>query len=233
MNHQRLEKIKKFGFEFLSIFIGIFAAFALDNWNDNRKDKNTEIKILAEINSGLKQDIKDINLNESGHNYGLQATFYFRELVLNKQTNRDSFGFHYFNLLRDFISVQNNSGYETLKSKGLEIITNDSLRTEILSLYENDYNTLRKLEESYAELQFHTAYYHEINKMIAPNLILDKNGKITGINHPLKLKEDDKKNLLLDLSNIKYNRTFIIACYEDVKNKILKLQSHLERELKR
>lgn len=46
-----IDAIKKFGFEFLSIFIGVFAAFALDSWNETRKDKYVEIKILSEINN--------------------------------------------------------------------------------------------------------------------------------------------------------------------------------------
>lgn len=227
------QKIKKFGFEFLTIFIGVFAAFALDNWNDNRKDNNTELKILSEINNGLKQDIKDINVNVEGHKSGLLATAFFSKLLLNKQVHSDSLMYHYFNLLRDFISVQNISGYQTLKSKGLEIIRNDSLRTEILSLYENDYNSLRKLEESYSELQFFEHYHQEFNNAIAPNIIIDKDGKLSGVNSPLKLTEKEKKILLIDLWKITTNRNFMLNNYTDVKNKIIKLQKHIEAELKR
>ncbi len=147
------DRFNKFFFEFLSIFIGVFAAFALDNWNDNRKDHITEISILQEINNGLKQDLADIEINIKGHEQGIQAVNHFRAIVLNKQINNDTLWFHYFNLFRDFVSVQNNSGYETLKSKGLEIIENDSLRPKIISLYEGDYNTIRKLEEDVYDLQ--------------------------------------------------------------------------------
>ena len=33
---------KKHGFEFLSIFIAVISAFALNNWNDNRGDNTSE-----------------------------------------------------------------------------------------------------------------------------------------------------------------------------------------------
>jgi len=233
MEKQKIELIKKYGFEFLTIFIGIFAAFALDNWNEDRKDNNTQIKILSEINKGLSQDIKDIGINVYGHRSGLIATSYFEKLILNKQLETDSITFHYFNLLRDFISVQNNSGYETLKSKGLEIVTNDSLRTEILALYENDYNSLRKLEENYSEIQFFKNYNTDFNNSIAPNFIIDQNGKITGINRPLKLTEKEQKILLVDLWKISKNRIFMIKNYSEVENKIIKLQKRIEKELKR
>ncbi|MEO6916428.1 MAG: hypothetical protein ABI151_12985 [Chitinophagaceae bacterium] len=233
MHKRKLYSIRKYGFEFLTIFIGVLAAFALDNWNDNRKDHSIEINILSEINKGLSQDIKDIGLNEEGHKAGLLATRYFAKLLLDKPYKTDSLYQHYFNLLRDFISVQNISGYETLKSKGLEIITNDSLRTEILALYENDYNTLRKLEEDYAELQFFESYHKDFDNSMAPNFIMDKNGNFQGIKHPMKLTAKEKNILLVDLWKIQSNRVFILNVYADVKTKILKLQHQLAKELNR
>lgn len=44
---------EKIGFEFLSIFIAVTSAFALNNWNENRRDDNAANKILAEISNGL------------------------------------------------------------------------------------------------------------------------------------------------------------------------------------
>ncbi|SFC30650.1 hypothetical protein SAMN05421780_104190 [Flexibacter flexilis DSM 6793] len=227
------EAIQKYGFEFLAIFIGVFAAFALESWNENRKDDFTEIKILSEIHNGLNQDIKDIDVNMQGHRMGQQATSYFGRLILNKKTSNDSLVLNYFVLFRGFISVQNISGYETLKSKGLEIIKNDSLRAEILSLYENDYNSLRKLEESYSELAFFKNYYHDFNQVLAPNFTLDENGKITGINKPLKLSESDKKILITNLWMMNANRKFMLSGYTEVKEKIVKLQKRIDKELKR
>lgn len=226
-------KIKKFGLEFITIFIGVFAAFALNNWNDNRKNNHTELKILSEIENGLKQDIKDIDINIDGHKQGLLAVKFFNKLVLDKPTNNDSLTYYYFILLRDFISVQNISGYETLKSKGLEIIENDSLRTEILSLYENDYNSLRKLEENYAELQFFEHYHQDFNQTISANLLIDKSGQFIGINDPLKITDKERNILLIDLWKIANNRNFMLTNYNQVKNKIIKLQKDIELELKR
>lgn len=233
MEKQRFGKIKKFGFEFFSIFIGVIAAFSLDSWNENRKDENTEMKILTEINNGLKQDLKDIAINESGHKTGLQATGFFKQILTNKVVNNDSLMFHYFNLFRNFISVQNVSGYETLKSKGLEIIGNETLRGEIISLYENDYNSIRKLEEDYSELQFHENYFKEFNDILAPNFILDENGGMKGIKYPITISGKEKNVLLIDLWKIQINRAFMLGGYTETKQKIEKLQQHIEKELKR
>jgi len=228
-----MESFKKYGFEFLTIFIGIFAAFALDNWKENRKDQFTEIKILTEIRNGLIKDFEDINTNETGHKQGVSAVVFFRNLISTNQTKDDSAGLHYFNLFRDFISVQNISGYETLKSKGLEIIENDSLRSHIISLYEYDYNALRKLEENYSELQFQESYFNEFNKHLAPSFIFNKEGVISGINPRLSIPENEKKILMVDLWKIQKNRDFMLKYYSGVKLKVKKLQDEINQELKR
>ena len=132
----------KFAFEFLSIFVAVISAFALNNWNDHRKDNVAEHNILEEISNGLEKDIKDTEQNIMGHKYGLMACQYWRKVINDQVINSDSIQFHYFNLLRDFISLQNTSGYENLKIKGFRI-DKKILRTSIISLYEYDYKTLK------------------------------------------------------------------------------------------
>ena len=229
----KIKNWKKYTLEFLSIFIAVISAFALNNWNENRNNRNAESKILSEIRNGLEKDLEDIRLNVFGHQTGMKAANYFRELMANKPISKDSLMFHYFNLTRDFVSIQNTSGYETLKSKGLELIQNDSLRTKIISLYEYDYNTLRKLEEEYYELQFQENYFKEINNSISQNLQFNENKLITGISIPLKLNPGEEKILLTYLWKIQSNRNFILQYYSEVESKIKKLRMEIENELKR
>src|SRR6056297_1186302 len=188
---------KRSTFEFLSIFIAVISAFALNNWNDNRKDRNAESKILVEIYNGLEKDLDDIHQNQYGHQVGLNAVNYFRDLLAEKPVHEDSVMIHYFRLTRDFISIQNTSGYETLKSRGFELIENDSLRSNIISLYEYDYNSLRKLEEEYYESQFQENYFKEINHSISQHLVFNDDNDIVGINTPLDIAPEKEKVLLV------------------------------------
>ncbi|MFT5183979.1 MAG: hypothetical protein ACI84C_001107, partial [Flavobacteriales bacterium] len=107
-------------------------------WNDNRKDNNADTKILDEISNGLAKYLDDITLNIRGHKEGVVGFKYWRKVINNTESSQDSVLINYLNLTRDFVSIQNKAGYETLKSKGLELIKNDSLRLEIISLYEYD-----------------------------------------------------------------------------------------------
>ncbi|WP_417612232.1 hypothetical protein [Owenweeksia hongkongensis] len=60
-NKPRPNSWRKNGFEFLSIFIAVVSAFALNNWNENRRDAHSENKILMEIYNGLEKDWKTSN----------------------------------------------------------------------------------------------------------------------------------------------------------------------------
>lgn len=225
------QNFKKYAIEFLSIFIAVVSAFALNNWNDNRRDNNAETKILTEILNGLEKDLVDVKVNEAGHNQGLAACKYWRDIITDQPVNVDSLRQYYLNLTRDFVSIQNTSGYETLKSKGLELIKNDSLRSMIISLYEYDYKTLMKLEEEYNELQFQENYFYEINKLIAPHFIFNSMGNISGIEQPLKINKSERNILLSYLWKIQLNRRFILLSYSEVEGKINKISTAIKKEL--
>lgn len=222
---------KQYGFEFLSIFIAVISAFALSNWNDNRRDHRAETKILAEIYNGLEKDLADIRLNRYGHEEGIRACDYFSQIAMGKEVATDSLLPRYFYLTRDFISLQNRSGYETLQSRGLELIENDSLRTQIIATYEYDYTILQKFEEEYAEMQFYRSFFQEINRLLAPNFRFNGEGDITDIDLPLSLSPTDRKLLLSYLWKIKSNRNFILYYYRDVEQKVMALRAAIEAEL--
>jgi hypothetical protein len=224
---------KKYTIEFLSIFIAVISAFALNNWNENNRDNRAESKILSEILNGLDKDIEDVNLNIMGHEQGVKSCKFWRRLFNGESVNTDTVQQYYFLLTRDFVSIQNTSGYEALKSRGLELVKNDSLRTKIISLYEYDYKTLMKLEEEYHELQFQENYFHEVNNIIAPNFLYTSDGNILGLELPLNIPTAQKKILLSYLWKIQVNRKFVLQSYNDVETKIKALKVEIAAELGR
>jgi len=74
-------KWRNYTFEFLSIFIAVISAFALNNWNDNRRDELAETKILNEIVNGLHKDIEDNEINILGHEMGMQSNKFWRKII--------------------------------------------------------------------------------------------------------------------------------------------------------
>ena len=230
VNTKSLNK-KRLLFEFLSIFIAVLSAFALNNWNDYRRDTHAEKKILQEINSGLAKDMLDLKLNVKGHGICMNACKIWNRIMQGEQYVGDSIEDHYGNLTRDFIIAQNSAGYTTLKSNGLELVKNDRLRKEVISLYEYEYNTMKKFEEAYEEMQYHKSYFKTINDIIAPNLIFNNSGRIVGINHPLNISQNESAIIRSIIIRIYKNRVFILHYYKQLEFKIKHLQNSIEFEL--
>lgn len=199
-------KIKKYVFEFISVFLAIVFAFLLDNWNENKKERLAEKTILTEIYNGLERDSIDLDNDERSIIYNIKAANYFRKITDNIKVDNDSLATYYFYLTRDFLTIQNTSGYETLKSIGLEIIENDSLRKTIIDLYEVRYKLYRKFTEEYDENKYQKNYFEKINNSISPNFIYNKRGGIIGIKQPINLNEKEKNLVKSYLWRLKINR---------------------------
>ena len=181
----------------------------------------------------MKKDIEDVRINKKGHEDGLLACNFWRQILEGREINLDTLSRHYSNLTRDYISVQNISGFESLKSKGLELIEDDSLRFQIITLYEYDYSILKKFEEEYNEMQYQENYFEEINNKVAPNFEFDEEGDIIGIKLPLIINQEEKNILLSYLWKIQLNRRFIIRFYTQTEEKLIQLQKKIEQKLKR
>lgn len=219
---------RKYLLEFLSVFIGISVAFALQKWNEDRRDHRAEEKTLLEIKNGLQQDILDIDGNKMGHQRGLAACRYFRKVIDNQPFAKDSLNRQYFSLLRDYISVQNKTGYESLKSKGLELIRDDSLRFSIISVYDIHYEILEKLEEKYNEMQFNYNYYKSINDLLFPYMVFDEKGLLIDI-ESLQLSDLERRELLSYLWRIEDNRRYILKYYDFVQEEVKQLVEKINR----
>lgn len=167
----------------------------MDRWNDERKDGIAENKILEEIYNGLERDSLDIANDEEYLNIAFSGLKYFNEIIDGNNIQNDSLVTFYYLFSRESIVVQNKSGYESLKSRGLETIKNDSLRTKIIDLYEVDYELARKFNEEHSEYKFLENYFHKINEVLAPNFVFDETNNIKEMKLPLKLTEKERNIL--------------------------------------
>lgn len=219
--------------EIILIVLGILIAFTLNDWSENRKSRKVEDKILIEISNGLKQDLKDAQSNAKGHKVGIRSCNYFTDLIAGRKVAADSIAYHSIFLTRGYNSIQNRSAYESLKSKGLELIANDELRIKIIQVYEQEYSAVRKLEEEDEELSFHKMYFKEINGFIAGNLEFDENGKIKSIKLPISIAEKDRKRIQMYLWRIRNERIFLVDRYSKVIEEIEALQVAITEEFDR
>ncbi|OEK00184.1 hypothetical protein BFP97_01040 [Roseivirga sp. 4D4] len=214
--------------EIFSIFLGVTIAFLASHWNDVRKDRITEQKILAELKVELGTDLSDIQNNINGHNLGLVAVNLFQRYCNGQPVDLDSLGQFFERLHRDYLSITNTTAYETLKSKGLEIITNEELRNDIVRLYDFEYEILEKLEEQYTPAQFHQNYFTILSRHFKNHMKVEGGSVIFTRAYG---REPDTEIMMI-FREIDSWRNFLMASYQQAQESIANLTRQIDNELK-
>lgn len=123
--------------EILLVVIGILIALQINNWNEYRKERIEEDKILREINRNLEIDINAIEqrivLMQSAENRIERLLTLIEQDSAIMGNEMDSlFGvvppYYLFDL--------NMTPFHELNSKGMRIISNDSLKLELTTIYD-------------------------------------------------------------------------------------------------
>ncbi len=122
--------------EIFLVVIGILIALQINTWNELRKTRSYEIKMLKELKSTLEKDrgyfasqIPRLTTKQNAANRLLT-------MVENKEENLDTLN-RYFSNLRFEVLFQYNSGaYGSIKSGGIDKISNDSIRAKMAGIYE-------------------------------------------------------------------------------------------------
>ena len=141
--------------EILLIVIGILLALYLNNLNEQKNIKQDQIRILKELRSNLENTITAFRRSiKTEQNY-----LGFNQLIIDHLEQKKpydtvldkAFGTYYWNISSNPVT----GAYDHLKSKGLNLIENDSLRMGISYLFESEFRILKE------ENQFWSNHFQE------------------------------------------------------------------------
>ncbi len=221
--------------EILLIVLGILVAFQLSSWADDNKAKKIEIQTLKDINEALKLDKNDLEFNIYLYNKVITSCDTILALLDNKLTYEPKMNKYFSGPCLVAVFYSNVGPYETLKSRGLETISNDTLRNSIVRIYEFNYNGLKKFESQL------TDYVQTIEKNFYPTNFDQsypfdtKNWNLYG-----EMIPNDFENLKQSKEYMHYVKTirnktdfFLKSTYIGTHKRTSKLINHLESEIKR
>lgn len=126
------EKWPEYLLEILVLIIGIYGAFAVDNWNEVRKERNEEQKMMKQIRSNLLEDKKSIS-SAIGELYTRDSAYII--LLKGKEVPDSVLLFAVLNSLASEEVDYNQSAFEQFKSTGKLGMLNDSLFISLQQLY--------------------------------------------------------------------------------------------------
>ena len=129
--------------EVILVVIGILIALQLNNFNQERKDKILEIKILTEIRENLLNDFEDHSENTGFLSNVVHSSKIILDHLNNDLPYHDSLAYHFawLPMAANFDAI--NSGYNLWLSEGVNIIRNKSIRLKISKIYGQQYKWLR------------------------------------------------------------------------------------------
>jgi hypothetical protein len=187
--------------EIILVVIGILIALSINNWNENRISKIKETGILKDFQDGLKFDILQLDsiiVHYERAKFSINTVLFHLE---DNLPNSDSLTSHFFNTTLIYDSGGLTIGvYETLKSTGLNLISNKKIRDLIISVYDEHNPWMEDWEKRYIDLIF------EAQKNIYNSRFTDfwggdyRDRKVIGTMHPINyetLKNDNEYKYLL------------------------------------
>ena len=118
--------------EITLVVIGILIALQINNWNETKKDRAFEVKMLKEIYKALENDLESFERLVIRMKKLDTATTIMAKHIYEQSPFQDSLsdrGDSRWYMLRMGIQYQYNRGpYEAIKSSRIDRISNDSLR---------------------------------------------------------------------------------------------------------
>jgi hypothetical protein len=132
--------------EIVLVVIGILIALALNNFNETRKERAYEIKMLQEVSNALTEDLEVLSFFDSISTEWLKSMRFILEEYQSPSDlskNLDTLSFH-INKISEvgLFAIYNNGPYEAIKSSGMNLISNHEIRSLLAEVYSKDLPTL-------------------------------------------------------------------------------------------
>jgi hypothetical protein len=151
------QKWPEYILEILVITIGILGAFALNNWNEERKSVAEERILLVDLRADLQKTLNDFQEDTLKNKARIRQVNLIENYVnedIPYATELDSCFAHFLNWSSPYPT---SSAFKSLQSKGIDIIRNRDLRNAIVNLYDVD---LTLVNEEYDQAEW--AYYESV-----------------------------------------------------------------------
>lgn len=137
--------------EIFLVVIGILIAVQINNWNENRRLKTQELKILLDFRESLMADALYRSNSRKVYDKARKSMNYLIAYLEKDLPYKDSLKYHFANIAIDWGLSYDFSTYEALKSKDLNLISNTKLRSDIISYYRYAENLATNFTNRYSD----------------------------------------------------------------------------------
>jgi hypothetical protein len=223
------DKIIDFFIEIVIIIVGVLLAFYVTKLGDSQKQDQTEKEIIKQVYFELKENLVDLEQDLAVLKVAYLSNLRVLSFLESDKKISDSLVMDFHWMTQDEYIFPNTSGYENLKSFGLNLIKNDSLRNLITLVYNNDFPRITVGNNFNPNInQFLLPYYQEnfaLNKNSALKYELKLNDS-TAITYPRKISNDLYLKIgykPLNVDALKKDEAFLILANKTIEMRMHKL----------
>jgi hypothetical protein len=136
MKQNKMGKYLKYAFgEIALVVIGILIALQINNWNESRKLEMQELNFLNNFKNSLQADSTYHSASFMRHESARNSMDILIDYLEKDLPYNDSLKYHFASIMSDWSLSFDFTTYEALKSKDLNLITNESLRSNLIEYY--------------------------------------------------------------------------------------------------
>lgn len=143
--HLRAQNWTAVTIDLVIVVVGVYLGLQVSNWNDARNQRAREVATLGELSAALSADAAAIE-DALPHVRRIAASA--EALLAHMRVGKpyEPMLNQHFGIIYGFHPLEfNRAGYESLKSQGLDLVSDNELRSDIVRVYERTY---ARLEES-------------------------------------------------------------------------------------
>lgn len=140
--------------EIALVVIGILIAIQINNWNEWRKDRDKEKKVLIELKKSLERNCDEMKKDAIRREEWNRSSDIIISVLQGDSNYSDSLNIHFQDARKPGTNLSlSSAGYEGLKNAGFDIIRQDVLRNGIIELFEVSQKILLEEMEYFESFQ--------------------------------------------------------------------------------
>lgn len=235
-NHLKSEWYK-YVLEIIVIILGILIAYNLEQWGDTRKNKKREIEILKEFKAALNADLAEMKANIHEHENSILSSRIVLKVIKDNLPYHDSLN-ACFAYTHAFTTFSGRVGpIEQLKNTNLEIVSNDSLRLNIISMYDVAFIGVRNVElailRDYEQLRDFDRLYFEAYDLEGVSTNKSVPSPFWGTMRPIRFEElkTNPEYAALLRARISNQMGLLRGTYNPIANSLSNLLNQIDQEI--
>lgn len=229
----------KYIIEIIVVIIGILIAYNLEQWSDARSNKKREIEVLKEFKAALGADLAEMKDNIHEHENSILSSKIVLKAIKDDLPYHDSLD-ACFAYTHAFTTFSGRVGpIEQLKNTNLEIVSNDSLRLNIVSMYDEAFTRLRNVElvilRDYEQLRDFDRLYFEAYDVERVSTNKSVPSPFWGVMRPIRFTElkTNPEYAALLRARISNQTGLLRGTYNPIANSLSDLLNQIDQEIEK